>query len=180
MLVNVGAMLENNDLTGTDVAPQVSVNYRVAPDHVIRVGVSKALRTPTLFEERLPSSIIIGPPPGTIVITQGGLQPESIVSSEIGYLGAWPQWRATLEVKAFYETLRNLIHLTNEGITFPPSAANRRQRRRRTPMGHRRSVRLAPAPADIDCDLGGAPYRPTAPIASAAIPLPRRATPFTY
>ncbi len=121
VLVNVGAMLENNDQTGTDVAPQVSVNYRIAPDHVIRVGVSKALRTPTLFEERLPSSIIIGPPPGTIVITQGGLQPESIVSSEIGYLGAWPQWRATLDVKAFYETLRNLIHLTNEGITFPPA-----------------------------------------------------------
>jgi|KBSMisStandDraft_5_1062788.scaffolds.fasta_scaffold00769_11 Outer membrane receptor for ferrienterochelin and colicins len=121
MLVNIGGMLENNDLTGTDVAPQVSVNYHVAPDHVIRLGVSKALRTPTLFEEKLPSSIIIGPPPGTIVITQGGLQPESIVATEVGYLGAWPQWRATLDVKAFYETLHNLIHLTNEGITFPPS-----------------------------------------------------------
>ena len=121
VLVNVGAMLEYNDLTGTDVAPQVAVNYRFAPDHVIRVGVSKALRTPTLFEEKLPNVIIVGPPPGSIVITQGGLQPESIVSTEVGYLGAWPQWRATLDVKAFYETLNNLIHLTNEGITFPPS-----------------------------------------------------------
>ncbi len=120
VLVNVGAMIENNNLTGTDVAPQVSVNYRVAPDHVIRVGVSKALRTPTLFEEKLPSVIIVGP--GTIVITQGGLQPETIVSSEVGYIGAWPEWRASLDVKVFYETLHNLIHLTNEGITFPPSA----------------------------------------------------------
>jgi len=119
VLVNIGAMLESNNLTGTDVAPQVSVNYRVAPDHVIRVGVSKALRTPTLFEEKLPSVIIVGP--GTIVLTQGGLQPETIVSTEVGYLGAWPAWRATLDLKVFYETLNNLIHLTNEGITFPPS-----------------------------------------------------------
>ena len=121
VLVNVGAMLENNNLTGTDVAPQVAVNFRLAPDHVIRLGVSKALRTPTLFEERLPSSIIVGPPPGSIIIAQGGLQPETIVSSEVGYVGAWPQWRATLDIKAFYETLHNLIHLTNEGITFPPT-----------------------------------------------------------
>ena len=28
VLVNVGAMVENNNLTGTDVAPQVAVNYR--------------------------------------------------------------------------------------------------------------------------------------------------------
>jgi iron complex outermembrane recepter protein len=121
VLVNVGAMLEDNNLTGTDVAPQISVNYRFAHDHVLRVGVAKALRTPTLFEEKLQSVRIVGPPPGSTVVTQGGLLPESIISSEVGYIGAWPEWRTTLEVKAFYETLSNLIHLTSEGGTFPPS-----------------------------------------------------------
>ena len=60
VVMNAGAMLEYNNLTGTDVAPQVSVNWRFARDHVLRVGAAKALRTPTLFEEKVQNTIIVG------------------------------------------------------------------------------------------------------------------------
>jgi hypothetical protein len=53
-------MVEHNNLTGTNVAPEIAVNVKLAPEHVIRLGISKALRDPTLFEENL-QTIVIGP-----------------------------------------------------------------------------------------------------------------------
>ena len=119
LLVNLGAMVENNNLTGTDVAPQASLNLHVAHDHVIRIGASKALRNPTLFEEKV-QSIVIGPG-GIPIVVSGGLQPETIVSTEAGYIGEWPAWHATLDLKLFYEKLSNLIDPIGSGSGFPPS-----------------------------------------------------------
>jgi iron complex outermembrane receptor protein len=118
VLVNVGAMVEHNNLTGTDVAPQLALNLRLAPSHVVRMRVAKGLRTPTLFEQKVPS-VIVGPP-GDIVVTSGGaLQPETIWSREVSYLGEVPAWRTTLDVKAFYDTLSNLIDLVGDPTSLP-------------------------------------------------------------
>jgi len=119
VLVNLGALVENNNLTGTDVAPQVSVNVHVERDHVIRIGASKALRNPTLFEEKTQSIVIL--PGGIPIVVSGGLQPETIVSTEVGYVGEWPGWHALLDLKVFYEKLSNLIDPIGAGTGFPPS-----------------------------------------------------------
>jgi iron complex outermembrane receptor protein len=122
IVMNLGAMVEHNNLTGTDVAPQASINWRFAPTHMIRFGVSKALRTPTLFEEKV-QRVVIGAPNGVVAVSSGGnLQPETIVSSEIGYIGEWPDLHATLDVKIFHETLHDLIGLTDPGSGFPAPA----------------------------------------------------------
>jgi iron complex outermembrane receptor protein len=122
LLVNAGAMIEHNNLTGRDIAPQVAVNYRFAPNHVVRIGVSKALRTPTLIEERVQSIVIIGPPGGQSNTTSGSLRPESILSREVSYVGEWPAQHATFDIKLFYDTVHDLIDLVGEQNRFPATA----------------------------------------------------------
>ena len=122
LLVNLGAMLEHNNLSGTDTAPQAAVNYTLAPGHVVRLGVSKALRTPTLIEDKVQSVIIVGPPGQPHPVTSGSLQSETIVSRELSYVGEWPAWHATVDVKLFYDTISNLIDLVGVQSIFPPTA----------------------------------------------------------
>lgn len=119
VVLNAGAMLENNNLTGTDVAPQVALNYTVAPGHVLRFGVSKALRNPTLFEDQA-QNIVVGPA-GTPLLASASLQPETIVSTELGYVAEFPSVHTSADVKVFYDRLRNLIGLV-AADTFPPTA----------------------------------------------------------
>jgi iron complex outermembrane receptor protein len=122
LLVNAGAMIEHNNLTGRDVAPQAAINYRFAPNHVVRFGVSKALRTPTLIEEQVQSIVITGPIRGKASATSGSLRPESILSREVSYVGEWPEKHATVEVKLFYDTVHDLIDLVGEQNSFPATA----------------------------------------------------------
>ena len=44
-------MLEHHYFTGTDISPRVAANFTVVPGHVVRLGVSRAYRSPTFFEE---------------------------------------------------------------------------------------------------------------------------------
>ena len=125
VLVNAGAMLEHNNLSGTDVAPQVAVNFRVARDHVVRLGISKALRTPTIFEENVQSVIIVPSPAPPRKRSTGLLRPETIVSRELSYVGDWPAWRATVDLKVFDDRLHDLIDLVGETNTFPASVLPR-------------------------------------------------------
>ncbi len=81
LLVNAGAMIEHNNLTGTDVAPQIAANYRVAPDHTMRFSLSRALRTPTVLESQ--SAFGAGPPGTPRFGPSDELRPETIVSREI-------------------------------------------------------------------------------------------------
>ncbi len=121
VLVNAGAMVEHNNISGTDVAPQAAINFRLARDHVIRFGVSKALRTPTIFEENVQTIIIVPPPAPPQKSATGVLRPETIVSREVSYVGEWPASHVTLDLKMFYDTLHDLIDLVGEQSTFPAS-----------------------------------------------------------
>jgi iron complex outermembrane receptor protein len=88
---------------------------------MLRFGASKALRTPTLFEEKV-QNVVIGAPSGAVAVSGGNLQPETIVSTEIGYIGEWPELHTTLDLKLFYESLHDLIGLTDPGSGFPAPA----------------------------------------------------------
>ena len=148
VLVNVGAMVERNNLTGTDVAPQAAVNYTVTPLQVLRVNVSKALRTPTLIEREVRG---IGLPDGAPLPLPGNLRPESIVSSEVSYVGEWPDAHATLDVKLFYDTVHDLIGLigartTSPAAAFPRNATNGDDARQRGVEVH---VKWRPFPGTL-------------------------------
>ena len=120
VLVNAGAMVEHNNLTGTDVAPQVALNYRVAPHQMVRFNVSRALRAPTLIENQ--SQFAVGPPGSPRFGPAGDLHPETIVSREVSYVGELPGWHATLDVKLFHDTVHDLIDLIQAQNTSPATA----------------------------------------------------------
>ncbi len=113
LVVNAGAMLENNDTTGNDITPRASINFKLAPQHTIRIGISSATRTPTYLEEKFHSSVIIPTKiPGLTFMQEffrdgGGLTPEHILSREIGYLGAFGS--LSLDARLFSDSIDDLI-----------------------------------------------------------------------
>ncbi|MFW2373731.1 MAG: TonB-dependent receptor plug domain-containing protein, partial [Gammaproteobacteria bacterium] len=50
-LFNAGLMIENNDISGTDYAPRFTIIHHLNKTNSIRVGASRATRTPTLFDQ---------------------------------------------------------------------------------------------------------------------------------
>jgi len=127
LLANIGAMIENNTLSGSDAAPQIALNYQFAPDQTLRFNVSRALRTPTVIENQ--GQFAVGSPGSPRAGDAGDLLPETILSREISYIAQWPAQHATLDVKLFDDSVRDLIDLIgtrdNPGATpFPKNAVN--------------------------------------------------------
>ncbi len=127
VLLNAGAMVEDNNLTGTDVAPQLALNYQLAAHQTVRFGLSRALRTPTVIEKQ--GQFAVGPPGTPREGPAGDLFPEEILSREISYLGEWPERHVTLELKAFVDDVDELIGLVGvrtgaAAEAFPQNAVN--------------------------------------------------------
>lgn len=129
LLMNFGAMVEHNSFTGTDFSPRASVNFRLSPKQTIRLSVSSALRTPNFVEEKFNSTLFIPLTiPGVTGIVNrinnvGNLDPEKIVSREIGYLGEFG--RFSIDAKIFNDEISSFIRGDKrEDITFPPSLFN--------------------------------------------------------
>lgn len=111
VLLHGGALLEHHYFTGTDVSPRLAANFTVAPGHVIRMGVSRAYRSPTFFEEN--GSQVFTNQSGDIVdvntVPSEGLEPERILSREIGYVGQWSRARLEMDVRLFDDDIDDFI-----------------------------------------------------------------------
>lgn len=115
-IVNAGAMLERSGNVGTDISPRVAVNYRVAPGHVLRAGVSRGTRNPNLLEE----NANWGTPYNGILIDQiwignRDINPERIRAVELGYVGELSPLHLAWDVRLFHERTRDLT-----GTSFVP------------------------------------------------------------
>ena len=111
-LLNTGAMLEDGDIGTRNLSPRIALIYKITPKQSIRIGVSKAYRNPSVYEER---SNNYYPPPVdyTFYLSTGGLRPEQIVSREIGYLGEFPGLGLSLDVRVYQDRLRDIIYETD-------------------------------------------------------------------
>ena len=113
LVLNAGAMLENNSFTGTDITPRASANFKLAPGHTVRASISTATRTPTLLEEKFNTrNVLPTVVPGITILNQlyltnGGLSPERITSRELGYQGNFG--RLTLDGRLFHDKIRDII-----------------------------------------------------------------------
>ena len=114
LVLNAGAMLENNNITGTDITPRASANFKLAPGHTVRASISTATRTPTLLEEKFNTRNIVPTlVPGLTLLNQiylstGGLSPERITSRELGYQGSFG--RLTFDGRLFHDRIRDVIN----------------------------------------------------------------------
>jgi iron complex outermembrane receptor protein len=110
-VLNIGGMLERDRMNRERFSPRLSVNYHLTPNHTIRTGISVAYRTPSLVETNPPLI-----QPGEIfMISQlprtGNLEPEHVVSREVGYIGEFGEINALVDLRVYSD-------LTNNGI-FP-------------------------------------------------------------
>jgi len=127
LLANIGAMVENNSLSGTDVAPQLALNYSFTANQTIRFNLSRALRTPTVIENQ--GKFAVGPPGTPRYGPAGDLLPETILSREISYVAQWPEQHVTLDLKLFDDDVNELIDLIgtrndSAAQAFPKNAVN--------------------------------------------------------
>ena len=114
LTVNAGAMMEHNDFTGTDISPRVSLNFKPHPNHTFRIGSSSALRTPNYVEEKFRDRLVIPTKlanPNSLIFqyraNQGNLDPERIISREIGYLGKIGRFE--LDARLFSDQIDDVI-----------------------------------------------------------------------
>lgn len=111
LLLQGGAMLEHHYFTGSDLSPRATANLTLATGHVVRLGISRANRSPTFYEERGNRVVRLqsGGVADVVTVPSGGLDPERIVSREIGYLGQWPSVRLELDVRLFDDHIKDFI-----------------------------------------------------------------------
>ncbi len=101
LVFNLGAMLEENSFTGTDITPRVAANWHFLPGHTLRVSNSKATRTPTNYEK------VAADPYLALGVVKQKLRPERVDSTEIGYLGKF--FDLNVDFRVFRDEFSDLI-----------------------------------------------------------------------
>lgn len=122
LLLNVGAMLESDDISGTQLSPRVGLNWRVRDQQALRLVGSRAYRNQDIYEEYANTRITFrnlspawpldGSTTRDLFLVQqspGNLRPEEITSWELGYFGYFPAARTEMDVRLFREELHDLI-----------------------------------------------------------------------
>jgi len=121
LLVNVGAMYEDENTNQSEVSPRVAFNWMLSPQQSIRMVYSEAVRSPDLLEQephytlkvKNASDNYLGEDNLTFFMHQDinhrGLKPERIASSELGYYLKISEYRFEADLKVFQERLSNLI-----------------------------------------------------------------------
>ena len=125
LVLNAGAMEEKNSLSGTDLAPRMMLNWHVVPGQTLRLGVSKAQRPPSMFEDEANIRyVVLNTLLKETYVALGNLRPETLVSREIGYLGEMPALHLTADARIFHEDIGGLITVQNyplpPGLTLIP------------------------------------------------------------
>lgn len=115
-LINLGASLEDPNFAKAKLAPRLSANYHMTQSQTLRFALGQAHRFPTPFEKRADmrfyaeSSLITEP--GLVAQSYRAapnLEAERVSFQEVGYLGEWPQWRTTVDLRVFRERVSAMI-----------------------------------------------------------------------
>ena len=110
VLLNAGAMYEHNNIAGDTVAPRLMANWLVAPGHTLRAGASRAYRPPSSFEQfgnvRYSWN---GHLLSINTLSSGRVNEERVTTREVSYLGEFPKWALSLDVRAFKERMEDFI-----------------------------------------------------------------------
>lgn len=110
LLINLGAMWEDHDRTGSFVSPRLAINYHLDEQQTLRAAWSKAQRLPTLLEDYSQLNLSI---PGFVLdqihLGSGNLESEVMNSFELGYLLELSSINARLDTRIYRDRISNLI-----------------------------------------------------------------------
>lgn len=111
VLLQGGAMLEHHYFTGTDISPRAAAHFTLVPGHVVRLGISRAYRSPTFFEVEgnqvylKESGVLLD----AVTVPSDGLAPERVLSREIAYMGFWRPIKLEFDLRLFQDKIDNFI-----------------------------------------------------------------------
>jgi iron complex outermembrane receptor protein len=116
-IINGGLMAEQHYYTDFDLSPRLAVNYLATPDHAFRASISQAYRSPTFFE--MDGDVRYFTSTGMFLTQRfapaDDLQPEKILSREIGYVGHVRPLNLNIDARLFYDEVRRIIGQQNVG-----------------------------------------------------------------
>ena len=111
--LTVGSKFESNNYTGFNLQPTIRLRWRVRDHHTFWVAVSRALRTPSNYEEFGRVALAAFPTQNTVALFaltgQPGLEAEQLLAYELGYR-AQLSHSVSLDWASFYNQYRNLIY----------------------------------------------------------------------
>lgn len=136
LLLQAGATYEDSSLSGGSISPRVSATIELSDMHSVRVGVSRARRIPTPFEESsymgywVPADVLplplrtiaLSKPLAQRYANTGGLRDEKILSREIAYMLKWPSLHLTGDVRWYWDQADDLIYIYR--IRYPEWISN--------------------------------------------------------
>ncbi|MEW6513777.1 MAG: TonB-dependent receptor [Pseudomonadota bacterium] len=122
-LINAGGFLGKHNQVGSYYSPRLMANFHVLPDHTLRAGVTRSARMPTIFELAADvryywNGILIG----HTHLADGKLKAETLDTQEVGYFGNFRDWRMTLDIRGYVETMKDGIDRDGSG---PANFVNR-------------------------------------------------------
>lgn len=122
LLLNAGGMAEHNSLSGASFSPRLMLNWTAAPGHTLRAGVARAFRPPSVFEKQGNIRYVAN---GTLLIittlARGQVQPESVLTRELGYLAELDWLRSQLDVRVYNDAVQGFIQSVQYAL---PSAGS--------------------------------------------------------
>lgn len=135
MNINAGGFWETDQLTGSAFSPRVAINTHLNANHTLRFVLSKGTRVPDIMEQRTNWAYLatnFNPPLNGATQgyffqsarAPGNLNNENLLSREISYFGNLPQYGMLIDVKAFHDTLTELISEKTQLSSFVPTNRN--------------------------------------------------------
>jgi len=116
-LLNAGFMGEQHSRFGSSFSPRIMLNWQVSPGHTLRGGISRSSRPPSIFETA--SNVGYSYKNMLLQVTslsRGYVQPENMLTHELGYLASVPQWGATLDARMFREQIGGMVQRTQYAL----------------------------------------------------------------
>ncbi|MDH0292424.1 TonB-dependent receptor [Pseudomonas sp. GD04087] len=134
-LLQGGAMVEDDQLSGSSVSPRIALNYLITPRHSLRAVYSEAVRSPDMYENdvnwsyrvRNLSPLAYGQSNAYYFARAqgpGDLDQERMRSREIGYNGQFDELGLALDIKAYYDEIHGLISDPLKVSDFEPTNDN--------------------------------------------------------
>ncbi|TPE54524.1 TonB-dependent receptor [Maribrevibacterium harenarium] len=109
LVVNLGGMWEKSKLSGEYWSPQAGVTWLFSPSNSVRANVSKAYRTPDLFDQEADWSYVFNDVRSRSVYAVNGEQAEEITSYEIGYFHDLPAYGLSFDLMVYREVFDGMV-----------------------------------------------------------------------
>lgn len=129
-LLHAGAMAEDDRLSGYSFSPRLAVHYFLRPTHSLRAVYSEAVRSPDMYENNAhwtyTANNLSGPVSGSdkyyaLAVGPKNLKQERMRSHELGYNGYFPGLALSVDVKAFYDEISDMISQPLQIVNFVPN-----------------------------------------------------------